>query len=78
MTPLGAMKTGHSNSANGKGFAHRYPRHGGIEPICLQCFLTIAHCQTEQESNAAERSHVCEGDPAPRFFAYQWKGRRRA
>jgi hypothetical protein len=41
-------------------YPHRINRDGTFDSICLTCFLTVAHAQTEAELLAYDREHVCE------------------
>jgi len=41
-------------------FPHRRNPDGSFDSICLDCLLTIASRQTEDELIAAERAHVCK------------------
>jgi len=47
---------------NMNGYVHRLNRDGGIESICLGCYLTIATAKTEEELAPCERSHICDDD----------------
>jgi hypothetical protein len=39
---------------------HRRNIGGTFDSICLKCFLTVAHTQTEAELLAYDRVHVCK------------------
>jgi hypothetical protein len=59
-----------ANSAS-HSFAHRHTPNGGIESICMTCFLTIARSQSLEEAQASESQHVCQPDPLPLAFHFQ-------
>jgi hypothetical protein len=40
-------------------YPHRRNRDGTWDSICKKCFLTVAHCKTESELAASEKTHVC-------------------
>jgi hypothetical protein len=41
-------------------YPHRHNRDGTFDSICLKCFLTVAHTETEAELLAYDRVHVCQ------------------
>jgi len=42
-------------------FRRRCNRDGTYDSICLSCFLTVAHGQSEFDSERLELLHVCSG-----------------
>jgi hypothetical protein len=40
-------------------YPHRRNKDGTFDSICLKCFLTVAHTETEAELLAYDRVHVC-------------------
>jgi hypothetical protein len=50
-----------------KTFAHRYAETGGIESICLTCFLSTASSRDTEEMLRNETQHACEERPVKTF-----------
>ena len=47
------------------GFAHRYPKNGRVESICLKCLLTVCSCRGVEQMTQEEAKHVCQPDAVP-------------
>ena len=40
-------------------YPHRQNKDGSYDSICLTCFLTISHANTETELKEQEKAHLC-------------------
>jgi len=40
-------------------YPHRHNKDGSYDSICLTCFLTISHAETEAELTQQETAHFC-------------------
>jgi hypothetical protein len=40
-------------------YPHHQNKDGSYESICLTCFLTISHANTETELKLQEEAHLC-------------------
>ena len=40
-------------------YPHRHNKDGSYDSICLTCFLTISHAETEAELTQHDSAHVC-------------------
>jgi len=40
-------------------YPHRQNKDGSYESICMTCFLTISHANTETELKGQEEAHLC-------------------
>jgi hypothetical protein len=40
-------------------YPHRKNKDGSYDSICLTCFLTVSHAQSETELKKQEEAHVC-------------------
>jgi len=40
-------------------FPHRRNKDGTMDSICLDCYLTIATAETEDQLEVAEDAHIC-------------------
>jgi hypothetical protein len=41
-------------------YPHRHNKDGSYDSICMTCFLTVSHAETETELLEQDTAHVCD------------------
>lgn len=52
-------------------YPHRRNKDGSYDSICLTCFLTVSHANTEAELPKLDLNHVCRITPLSKRSNYK-------